>query len=280
MIDSIFLSKSLTERFGLDVHATVKESFNTNGINDGQKIIIEPAGIESTISFKVELTLGWRTLSAVFRPADYASILLKKMNKSNQEQKTAFSVFAGSLRSKGAVIDLVINNESFEATDSKSWPDNWSEITITMKKTGLVLEKKTEYDFSEAFPWTTGFFGMTLALLPLEEIPCSEDTGEIEGDQFFERAKRYERSRINRAACIEVNGDSCKICGFSFGKNYGEHGEGFIHVHHIIPVSQMGGSYSLNPATDLIPVCPNCHSMLHRRQEVLLPEGLKNIITA
>ncbi|SVE06326.1 uncharacterized protein METZ01_LOCUS459180, partial [marine metagenome] len=43
---------------------------------------------------------------------------------------------------------------------------------------------------------------------------------------------------------------------------------------------QMGGSYSLNPATDLIPVCPNCHSMLHRRQKVLLPEGLKNIITA
>ena len=100
MIDSIFLSKSLTERFGLDVSATVKDYFNTDGVNDGQKIIIEPAGIENTISFKVELTLGWRTLSAVFRPADYASTLLKKMNKSNQEQKTAFSVFADSLRSK------------------------------------------------------------------------------------------------------------------------------------------------------------------------------------
>ena len=149
-----------------------------------------------------------------------------------------------------------------------------------MKKTGLVLEKKTEYDFSEAFTWTTGFFGMTLALLPLEEISGREVTGEAEGDQYVESVKKYERSRINRAACIEVNGDSCKICGFNFGKTYGKHGEGFIHVHHIIPVSQMGGSYSLNPATDLIPVCPNCHSMLHRRQKVLLPEGLKNIITA
>ena len=280
MIDSIFLSKSLTERFGLDVSATVKESYNSTGVNDGQKIIIEPAEVERTISFRVELILGWRTLSAVFRPADYASTLLKKMNQSNQEQKTAFSVFAGSLRSKGAVIDLVINNESFEATKPESWPKSWSDINIKMKKTGLVLEKKNEYDFSEAFPWTTGFFGMTLALLPLEEIHCSEDTGEIEGGQFFERAKRYERSRINRAACIEVNGDSCKICGFSFGKTYGEHGEGFIHVHHIIPVSQMGESYSLNPAKDLIPVCPNCHSMLHRRKKVLLPEGLKEIITA
>ena len=203
---------------------------------------------------------------------------MKKMNKSNQEQKTAFSVFAGSLRSKGAVIDLVINNESFEATDSQSWPDNWSEITITMKKTGLVLEKKNEYDFSEAFPWTTGFFGMTLALLPLEEIKGPTAAGEVEGGQYMDRVKRYERSRINRAACIEVNGDSCKICGFNFGKIYGEYGEGFIHVHHITPVAQVNESYSPNPATDLIPVCPNCHSMLHLRKEVLLPEGLKNIL--
>ena len=58
MIDSSFLSTALTERFGLDVSATVKDSYNTDGVNDGQKIIIEPAGIENTISFKVELTLA------------------------------------------------------------------------------------------------------------------------------------------------------------------------------------------------------------------------------
>ena len=60
---------------------------------------------------------------------------------------------------------------------------------------------------------------------------------------------------------------------------YGEYGKGFIHVHHITPVSQVNERYSLNPASDLIPVCPNCHSMLHRRKEVLLPEGLKNILS-
>ena len=148
-----------------------------------------------------------------------------------------------------------------------------------MKKIGLVLEKKTEYDFSEAFPWTTGFFGMTLALLPLEEISFIEVPGEFEGGHYFERVKRYERSRINRAACIELNGDSCKICSFSFGNTYGEYGEGFIHVHHIVPVSEMGGSYFLNPATDLIPVCPNCHSMLHLKQKVLQPDELKDLMT-
>ena len=121
---------------------------------------------------------------------------------------------------------------------------------------------------------------MTLALLPLEGISETESPGEVEGStRFLERVKRYERSRINRAACIELNGDSCKICSFSFGNTYGEYGEGFIHVHHIVPISEMGGSYSLNPATDLIPVCTNCHSMLHLKQKVLQPDELKDLMT-
>ncbi len=85
-------------------------------------------------------------------------------------------------------------------------------------------------------------------------------------------------ARINRAACIEINGTSCNICGFSFGDVFGVLGEGFIHVHHIVPVSEMDGSYILNPGTDLIPVCPNCHAMLHRKQSVLPPNELKKIL--
>ena len=146
-----------------------------------------------------------------------------------------------------------------------------------MQKTGVVLEKGTEYDLNEAFPWATGFFGMSLALLPLEEIPNEEVSGEVEGIQFYQQAKRYERSRINRAACIEVHGTSCNICKFNFGNTYGKFGEGFIHVHHIIPVSEMGGGYLLNPATDLIPVCPNCHAMLHHKQ-TKLPDELKDLL--
>jgi len=37
-----------------------------------------------------------------------------------------------------------------------------------------------------------------------------------------------------------------------------------IHVHHIVPVSQMQSSYQLNPIKDLVPLCPNCHNIVHR----------------
>ena len=50
-----------------------------------------------------------------------------------------------------------------------------------------------------------------------------------------------------------------------FEKVYGEVGKGFIHVHHITPISDKRGKMHLvNPEINLIPVCPNCHAMLHK----------------
>lgn len=77
---------------------------------------------------------------------------------------------------------------------------------------------------------------------------------------------RYERNRAARARCIALFGSRCRVCGIDFGETYGELGEGFIHVHHVVPVSAIGEEYELDPINDLVPVCPNCHAMLHRGQ--------------
>ena len=45
---------------------------------------------------------------------------------------------------------------------------------------------------------------------------------------------------------------------------YGEIGKDFIHVHHLIPLNEIGKEYIVDYKNDLIPVCPNCHAMLHR----------------
>ena len=77
----------------------------------------------------------------------------------------------------------------------------------------------------------------------------------------------YERHAGARGECIRVHGDSCVACGINFGDEYGEIGEGFIHVHHLVPLSTIGREYELDPVEDLVPVCPNCHAMLHRRTQ-------------
>ena len=76
---------------------------------------------------------------------------------------------------------------------------------------------------------------------------------------------RYERSSIAREKCIEVHGNKCRICSFDFEKVYGEVGKNYIHVHHVIPIHTIGESYTIDYANDLIPVCPNCHAMLHKK---------------
>ncbi|MBQ7426534.1 MAG: HNH endonuclease [Prevotella sp.] len=63
-----------------------------------------------------------------------------------------------------------------------------------------------------------------------------------------------------------------------FEEKYGEIGRGFIHVHHLIPISSIGEDYVIDPINHLVPVCPNCHNMLHRKDPPLTPEELKKLI--
>ena len=88
--------------------------------------------------------------------------------------------------------------------------------------------------------------------------------GKEEGSEAFKLIRRYERSRYNRALCLKYYGFTCRGCGNTMADKYGPYGDGVIHVHHIVPVSMMGGSYRINPIKDLRPLCPNCHNVVHR----------------
>lgn len=88
----------------------------------------------------------------------------------------------------------------------------------------------------------------------------------------------FERSRLARAKCIEFHGNSCSICGFNFSDIFGEIGDGFIHVHHLKELSELKKEYSVDPEKDLVPVCPNCHAMLHRKKPAYTLEELKMMI--
>jgi len=106
-------------------------------------------------------------------------------------------------------------------------------------------------------------------------------SGELPGSQsLWEGAKksilvnRYERSTKSRQKCIEYHGTNCSVCKMSFSQVYGKIGKGYTQVHHLLPLSQMNNEYEINPARDLVPVCPNCHAMIHKRNP---PFSIKEI---
>lgn len=104
----------------------------------------------------------------------------------------------------------------------------------------------------------------------------SNSEGLVEGAVSSKLVKVYERNRGARLACISRWGWQCFVCDFDFQAIYGELGKEFIHVHHLKPISEMGGEYRLDPEKDLRPVCPNCHAMLHRTVPALTIEDLKS----
>jgi 5-methylcytosine-specific restriction enzyme A len=91
--------------------------------------------------------------------------------------------------------------------------------------------------------------------------------------------KRYERNPANREKAIEIHGLNCVCCGFNFEEVYGERGKDFIEVHHIKPLSTIKEQVVINPVTDLVPICSNCHRMIHRRKDnVLTVEELRLLL--
>lgn len=136
---------------------------------------------------------------------------------------------------------------------------------------------------SEAADKLEGLWQQHLALLGLNSqlIPDEISTPERYSEGALRRiaVNAYERDPRARKACIDHHGPNCSICGFTFGERFGDIGEGFIHVHHLRPLSNIGKNYEVDPISDLIPVCPNCHAMLHRKTPPFTPEELRSLIT-
>jgi hypothetical protein len=91
---------------------------------------------------------------------------------------------------------------------------------------------------------------------------------------------KHERNKELRQLCLQHYGYICQVCGMNFEETYGEIGKSFIEVHHINPIADTDGEHVLDPKIGLIPLCSNCHSMIHRGPNgtVLTPEELKTII--
>ena len=88
----------------------------------------------------------------------------------------------------------------------------------------------------------------------------------VEGAQQATLKAREEakRSFMARKECLELKGTACLICGFDSEKTYGI--PGIVEVHHLHPLAD-GGERVTDPAKDLIPVCPNCHRIIHSRDD-------------
>lgn len=98
-----------------------------------------------------------------------------------------------------------------------------------------------------------------------------------EGFRYSVFSTAIERNPIARRKCIEHFGCKCFVCAFDFTQAYGAIGNGYIHVHHKQDISTRDGEHAVNPIRDLVPLCPNCHAMVHQRRPSMSVEELAAI---
>ena len=111
-------------------------------------------------------------------------------------------------------------------------------------------------------------------LLP-EEI---SETSYREGQGVKIAVNRYERDASARSACLQHFGPLCRICEVDLATVYGPIAAELVHVHHLRPFALVEGEHEVRPEEDLIPVCPNCHAVVHRNDPPLTPEEVREMI--
>jgi len=109
----------------------------------------------------------------------------------------------------------------------------------------------------------------------VENMTADETKRKLRMHYRIDRSRAIRRAKVNQFMG-KYGGVYCENCSFDFGKRYGQRGEGFIEVHHAIPLAILLPN-TVTRLSDLFLLCANCHRMVHRQRPDLTPNELKRI---
>lgn len=227
--------------------------------------------IENRNTFYLEVSYTETRLTIDCHPDKYGVAFAKTLQKADEQKKEQFCGYWKIIEEIGCKFLIKINDIPVRKDDFSENLKNLQRIEIHFSKAPF-YDEETENRNQKIIEYTKLVCAMILSLC---DIAFS---GKEEGNEETVISKKYERNSLNRTICLSRKGYKCAVCGFDFEEKYGEIGKGYIEVHHIIPVSKMGAHYHVDPINDLVPLCANCHGMIHRRKSPYSVEELKEII--
>jgi hypothetical protein len=147
---------------------------------------------------------------------------------------------------------------------------------------GIALRFRLLRDVHFPLPFRRRF--PQLGWLRLPEGDMVTDDGPYEEGQRVPRVHlRAERNSTLRRASLmhwtrRLGRIRCLACSFDFERRYGTHGRGFIEMHHRSLFANTRAP-RLVKAEDLVPLCSNCHRMVHKvRDRFLSIDALKRLL--
>jgi 5-methylcytosine-specific restriction protein A len=272
-LDVELLRRRLEGRFQLPL------SRRQEVIDGGQFDVLRPSQFEVGNGFGIVISRTRSLVEASFKAENFAGALLRTMSESDADARALFARVRAAASAAGATVFVAVNENPAELLDEEAGPWKKLEIDVTQR---LPSFRKHSFEALEpALVVSSACLSLALSLLPMETSSADNAAtvaGLPEGARMRVEVNRYERSPVNRASCLSHFGLVCQCCGFDFAGFYGQLGDGYIEVHHRVPVSRMGAGYVVDPVLDLVPLCGNCHAMVHRTDPPMPVEELTRLI--
>ena len=172
----------------------------------------------------------------------------------------------------------------YEINGTKKNASNWQASIRNALEKGS--KESLAFDGEPLFYMVEGKNKGHYALLDTSKIVALDET---QDDDDFVEGKKLLKLHLTRERNYQLITNAkkrfkdkygklfCEVCGFNFVDIYGEIGEDFIEGHHIKPISEMTEDEKTN-IDDIVMLCSNCHSMIHRKKPWLKKEDLKKLI--
>jgi 5-methylcytosine-specific restriction protein A len=267
-----FAVHAIADRVGLSVQGRIVPDA------DGAFCEFVPTDGHPSETFVVRFRLGWRSAEASFVAGNFAGPLIASMGKCSEEARQTFAAFANGIAARKVKLLMRVNGTEVAAGQPTKWPQDWSLLELSLKISPLVVEPSNEAQLEQlTLDLVVPLFGMMATLIGVEENELPT-TGEMEGRPVQSLTTKYERKKVNREACIQLKGSRCSVCGFDFAESYGHLGIGYIEIHHTKSIASLGPDYRVNVATELEPLCANCHAMAHREEPPVSIERLRLMV--
>lgn len=218
--------------------------------NEGPLVTLRPSGLKR---HRVSLRFG-----------NFSASIIRQIAQATDEQE---KLARALVRSVGRVATL-----SFpEGMDSVNWEIRTPSFTLSAERKVDGDRHSDERVVETCETVVVPIMAALAELIGYEEtmVPSFDDVcGELEGEVSVSTVRRRERNPRNRLLCLRIHGHQCSACGVDPRDTYGKAQGAVLEVHHLQPLSHLGEPRVYDPQSDLVPLCPNCHRVVHTRRPV------------
>jgi 5-methylcytosine-specific restriction protein A len=264
------------------IDAEIKTIADSLGLRIGRRILSGTSGFDYEVRlldisppYGFSLIIGDDYLSWMIRLEmdDSSAPLIRLMGQNSKLRSGMFSALHAFLIERSSRVELRVNGKTLKDLDTT---EIWESIRFETTRNYEVIEEA----FNCLRELLLDSLSTILCLVINQEewTESPEDVSpNLEGDRQNIVLSRPERNRYNRAICLQYHGFSCFGCGYKMDEIYGPIGSGVIHVHHLVPLADLTGPVKVDPILDLVPLCPNCHNIVHRVSPPLSIKALQDL---